>query len=133
MIRTALVALSGTAALAAVAALSLAAAPATPAAAATTDQCFLSRDMTNWRAVGVRQVNVEVRNREVYRLDLGFDCPQLKFAGERIGIEARGGAFICQSSLPDVVVPGQGVTCPVTRVTKLTPEQVKALPKNERP
>ncbi|HTI66592.1 MAG TPA: DUF6491 family protein [Caulobacteraceae bacterium] len=126
MIRTALVALAAAA---------LGAGAAAPvSAAATGETCFLSSDMTNWRAVGDRQVNVEVRNREVYRLDLGFACPQLKFAGERIGVEARGGAFICQSSLADVVVPGQGaISCPVTHITRLTPDQVKALPKKERP
>ena len=80
-------------------------------------QCFLSGDVTNWRAVGDRQVNLEVRTREVYRLDLGFECPQLRFAAETIGITARGaGLFVCESSLADIVVPGQGgITCPVTR------------------
>ena len=98
-------------------------------------QCFLSGDVTNWRAVGDRQVNLEVRSREVYRLDLAFECPQLRFAAETIGITAHGGGlFVCDSSLADIVVPGQGgIQCPVTHITRLTPDEVKALPKKERP
>lgn len=118
----------------ATAALCAGAAPVS-AAGAKGDQCFLSSDVTNWRAVGDRQVNLEVRNREVYRLDLGTACPQLRFAGQTIALEARGGGhFVCQSSLADVLVPGQGpLRCPVTAITHLTREQAQALPKNQRP
>jgi hypothetical protein len=104
-------------------------APTKPAGGA----CFWSRDITNWRDVGERQVNLEVLHRDVYRLDLAFDCPSLHFAHQSLILDAAGGGPVCASSLPDVIVPGQAVRCPVTRITKLTPEEVKALPKKERP
>lgn len=97
--------------------------------------CFWSRDVTNWRAVGERQVNLEVLNRDVYRLDLAQDCPQLKFAGQAIELAAGGTSGpVCASSLPDIIVPRQGgIRCPVSKITKLTADQVKSLPKAERP
>jgi hypothetical protein len=104
-------------------------------AAASREQCFVAKDMTGWRAVGDRQVNVQVRNTDVYKLDLGTDCPQLRFAGPVIGLQSNGaGSFICENSLADIKVPGQGAaTCPVTHISRYTPDQVKALPKAQRP
>lgn len=116
------------------AALGAAAAAPALAAPARGDQCFLASDMTNWRAVGDKQVNVEVRNREVYRLDLANSCPELRFAGETIAVQGARGEFICESSLAEIRVPGQGIgSCPVTHITHLTREQVQSLPKKERP
>jgi hypothetical protein len=109
------------------------AAPAPGAHAKPGGACFWSRDITNWRDVGERQVNLEVLHRDVYRLDLGVNCPSLHFAHQSLMLDAAGGGPVCASSLPDVIVPGQGIRCPVVSITKLTPDQVKALPKNERP
>ena len=111
-----------------------AAAPAPSQTKPAGGACFWSRDITNWREVGERQVNLEIRSRDVYRLDLAVDCPSLHFAHQSLILDAGGvGGPVCASSLADVIVPGQAIRCPVATITKLTPEEVKALPKKERP
>ena len=105
------------------------------AQAATANACFWARDITNWRAVGDRQVNLEVNNRDVYRLDLAGTCSELHFAGQSLILDARGtGGPVCAGSLADIIVPRQGnFRCPVQTITRLSRAEVKALPKKERP
>src|SRR5262249_52691938 len=100
-------------------------------------QCFFSRDITSWREAG-QAVNLQVNNRDVYHLDLMGPCPQLRFTGEVIAVKTRrGDPAICSGLDVDVIVPQAGgglpATCPVTGITKLTPDEVKALPKGQRP
>jgi hypothetical protein len=106
--------------------------------AAPARQCFYSRDITSWREAGNQAVNLQVNNRDVYHLDLMGPCPQLRFTGERIGVKTRrGDPIICGGLDIDVLVPQPGgglpTICPVTQITKLTPDEVKALPKGQRP
>ena len=103
--------------------------------AATANACFYSRDITNWRNVGDKVVNLEVNSRDVYRLDLAQPCSQLNFAHESLILDARGaGGPVCTSSLADIIVPHQGgFRCPVAKITRLSREEAKALPKKERP
>jgi len=114
-------------------------APAAVAAPAseTGRQCFYSRDVTSWRAVGSRQVNIQVNHRDVYRLDLVAACPQLSSAGETIGLVPFGASDqVCLGIEVDVVVPQRGLTpipCPVKTITRLSPAEAKALPKRQRP
>ncbi|MEO6339214.1 MAG: DUF6491 family protein [Caulobacteraceae bacterium] len=108
-----------------------------PAKAAAAPQCFRQRDITSWRAVGDSQVNLQVNYRDVYRLDLNGRCTQLNSAFETIGVKSVGaGDEICSGLQLDVIVPSQGrleFPCPVQSMTKLTADEVKALPKRERP
>ena len=105
------------------------------AQAATANACFYSRDITNWRAVGDKQVNLEINSRDVYRLDLATPCSQLAFAHQTLILDARGaGGPVCANSLADIIVPHQGgLRCPVQTITKLSKEEAKALPKKEQP
>jgi hypothetical protein len=123
-----------TALLGAAAALSMG---ATAAEAAQANACFYSRDITNWKNVGDKVVNLEINSRDVYRLDLAVPCTQLHFAHQSLILDARGGSGggpVCASSLADIIVPGQGAfRCPVATITKLSKEEAKALPKKERP
>ena len=108
-----------------------------PAKAAAARQCFRQRDITSWRAVGDSQVNLQVNYRDVYRLDLNGRCTPLNSAFETIGVKSVGaGDEICSGLQLDVIVPESGrlsFPCPVQRMTKLTADEVKALPKRERP
>jgi hypothetical protein len=108
-----------------------------PAKAAAARQCFRSRDITSWRAVGDSQVNLQVNYRDVYRLDLNGRCTQLNSAFETLAVKSVGsGDEVCSGLQLDVIVPDQGrlnFPCPVQSMTKLTPDEVKALPKRERP
>jgi hypothetical protein len=131
VIKTPATALLGIAALVGAAAVSTSLA----AQAATANACFYSRDITNWRAVGDKQVNLEVNSRDVYRLDLALPCSQLAFAHETLILDSRGSPGpVCSNSLADIIVPHQGgFTCPVKTITRLSREEAKALPKKERP
>ena len=108
-----------------------------PAKAAAARQCFRSRDITSWRAVGDSQVNLQVNYRDVYRLDLNGRCTQLDSAFETLAVKSVGASDeVCSGLQLDVIVPDQGrlnFPCPVQTMTKLTPDEVKALPKRERP
>ena len=100
-------------------------------------QCFYSRDVTSWRAVGAQQVNIQVNHRDVYRLDLVAACPQLSSAGETLGLVPFGASDqVCLGIQVDVVVPQRGMTpipCPVKTITRLSPAEAKALPKRQQP
>ena len=113
------------------------AAVASSANAAPARQCFCSRDISSWQAVGDRQVNLQVSYRDVYRLDLNGRCTQLNSAFETLAVKSVGaGDEICSGLQVDLFVPSAGhmdIPCPVQSITKLTPDEVKALPKRERP
>ncbi len=108
-----------------------------PAKAAVARQCFRSRDITSWRAVGDRQVNLQVNYRDVYRLDLNGRCTQLNSATETLAVKSVGaGDEVCSGLQLDVIVPLDrrlDFPCPVQSMTKLTPDEVKALPKRAQP
>jgi hypothetical protein len=108
-----------------------------PAKAAAARQCFRQRDITSWRAVGDSQVNLQVNYRDVYRLDLNGRCTQLDSAFETLAVKSVGaGDEVCSGLQLDVIVPIGGrldFPCPVQKMTKLTPDEVKALPKREQP
>lgn len=115
-------------------------APVTAAAAAAakpaTDRaCFRSDDLRNFRAVDDRTVNLLVGARDVYQAQLFGTCSDIETALS-VGIRTRGGAsFICSGLDLDLVVPGSigPQTCPITSLRKLSPEEVAALPKKQRP
>lgn len=108
---------------------------AQPAGEQGARQCFYLRDVTSWREVGDRQVNVQVNNRDLYRLDLVQQCPQLRFVGQTLAIEQSGvDGPICSGIQADIRVPGQGAApCPVQSIRKYSAEEVQALPRAERP
>ena len=100
-------------------------------------QCFLARDVSGWKFIGDKALNLQVNSRDVYHLDLFAPCPQLRQAFETIAIRTRTGLdTVCNGVDVDVLVPQQNsppATCLGGKVTYLTPDQVKALPKRERP
>jgi hypothetical protein len=93
--------------------------------------CFRTGDVTAWRAVGTRAVNIQARYREVYRLDFAYPCDALRFAGERIGFDKVVSGPVCSGIDVDVLV--HRMSCPVKTITQLTKAQIAALPKNQRP
>jgi len=111
------------------------AAAAQPAAKPQTDRCFLSRNINGFTAPNDRTVYVRVGVRDVWRLDLMFDCAGLSF---RNGFGLQGsptGPWICHPLDATVIIRQTGATqrCPVTAIRQLTPDEVAALPKRDRP
>lgn len=109
------------------------------ASPASTDKparaCFFADQINGWRQAGDSAVLVNVGAKDVYRLDLFGPCRDLD-TNFTIGVETRGGGnSICQGLDATVIAhsPTGPMRCPVTKVTKLTPEEIAALPKKDRP
>lgn len=96
--------------------------------------CFFNRDIRGFAAPDDKTLYLRVRNREVFRLDMMGRCPDLDWEN-RIAIDSRGSSSICDPVDATVLVRGPvGVDrCPVKAITRLTPEEVAALPRKARP
>ena len=99
------------------------------------NECFATSDISNFNAPDDHTVYLRVGVRTVYKLELMTDCLDLTFR-ESLGIESRPASpWIC-SPLDATVVYGEHgsrMRCPVSAYHKLTPEEVAALPKRDRP
>lgn len=124
---------------AAIASLGLAAADtsavAAPEAAAKPQRaCFFASQLNGWRSEGDRVVYLEVGVRDVYRGGLFSRCHDLDSA-LTLGVRSRGGgSSICDGLDIELVVPSATGprTCHVTRLQKLTPQEVAALKEKRR-
>jgi hypothetical protein len=112
--------------------LSSAAAVAQPA-----NQCFFTSQFENWRAPDARTINIRVRGNQYYRLGLGSECHALLDPGAYLVTTFRGTSTVCSPLDWDLKVSsGLGsppLPCFVRTMTRLTPEQAKALTSKERP
>ena len=98
-------------------------------------QCFLSRNVNNFTAPDDHTVYVRVGVNEIYRLDLMTDCIDIPFR-QSLGLESMpGNPWICSPLDATIVTRDTGIPqrCPVKAIQKLTPDQVTALPKRDRP
>jgi hypothetical protein len=99
------------------------------------NQCFWTRNITGFAAPDDHTVYVRVNFRDVYRLDLMVACPDVDW-NQRIALVSRGGSNICSALDAEVVSHATGIgrqRCPVKTLTKLTPEEIAALPKHAKP
>ena len=123
----------------AVAALALAGAATTASAQGQSTpgrQCFSPTRVTAVQPVGDKQVNIRVGNRDVYRIDLAVPCNQLRQPQRVITVRPlASGVSVCSSAdfVLGAEVNGFTEQCAVSSITKLTPDQVAALPNRERP
>jgi len=105
------------------------------AGASTPRQCFTANNVRNFRVVDSRTVNVRA-GRQVYRLDMFGNCPDLRWT-EGMALTTTGGPTVCTGSGLGTNVVIRGTTgpqrCSVQTVTLLTPEEVEALPPRNRP
>ena len=109
-----------------------AAQPAKPA-----DQCFFTSQFENWRAPDARTINIRVRGDRYYRLGLGSECRALLDPGARLVTTFRGASTVCSPLDWDLKVSAgigsPAIPCFVRAMTRLTPEQAKALTSKGRP
>lgn len=98
--------------------------------------CFLASNADGFSAKDDHTVYVRSGVRDVFELTLFQPCIDIDWA-LHIGLRSRGSDFICEGNNVDVQVispsPIGHQHCEVTAVRKLTPEQVAALPKKDRP
>lgn len=110
-------------------------AAAAAAPSATHNQCFVRRNVNGFSAPDDRTVYIRVGVSDVWRLDLMTDCTGLSFRNA-FGLEARpASAWICSPLDATVIVRQTGISqrCPVSALHKLTPDEIAALPKRDRP
>jgi Family of unknown function (DUF6491) len=108
-----------------------------PAAAAnkSNNTCFYRRDVESFSAPDDHTVYVRVGANRIYRLDLMTRCLDLTFR-QRIGLERQPATpWICSPLEATVTYDATGISqrCPVRAIHKLTPDEVTALPKRDRP
>jgi hypothetical protein len=99
--------------------------------------CFWVRDVNNFSAPDNRTVYIRVGVSQVYKLTLFGNCLDVSWV-HHIGLASHGVSNICEGPNPDLDVFDREIgighqRCPVTDVRKLTPDEVKALPKQDRP
>lgn len=99
--------------------------------------CFFSRQINGWRdGVSSRDnvVYLDVNAHDVYRLDTFGPCQGIDQA-LTIGVQTRGGGSrICDGLDVTLITQfaGGSYRCPVSKITKLTPDEIKALAAEKR-
>jgi len=100
--------------------------------------CFFSHEINGWheaRPRNDRVIYLDVGANDVYRLDTFGPCGWVNDALS-IGVQTTGGSDSICSGL-DVTLIVRGPTgpyrCPVSKITKLTPEEAKALSGKKHP
>lgn len=125
---------------AAVSALTLSAV-ALPAAAATapgslpSKSCFRAADWENWRSPSPDVLYLRVRFKDVYRVDLAGGSGRLDDVGSYLISNVRS-SMICSPLDLDLSVADQAgfsIRLIPKAITKLTPEEVAAIPAKYRP
>ena len=99
-------------------------------------QCFYLSDWRGWTAPDKNTLYLKVRGRVVYRVDLSWGSNELTWPGSHLVSVVRGTDSICQPLDLDLrVSDGMGFATPIRAkaITKLTPEEIKAIPKKYQP
>lgn len=99
--------------------------------------CFWTRDVDNFAATDDQHLYVRVGVRDVYLLTLFGNCLDISWV-HHIALRSHTSSNICEGNNPDLDVFDREVgvgrqRCPVTNVRRLTPDEVAALPKGDRP
>ena len=99
-------------------------------------QCFYLSDWRGWTAPDKDTLYLKVRGRDVYRVDLAYGSNQLTWPGTHLVSIVRGPDSICHPLDLDLrVSDGMGFAVPIRAktITKLTPDEIKAIPKKYQP
>lgn len=118
-----------------VAAVLLASFGSAAAAPARGPGCFLRRDVNGFSAPNDRTLYIRVSVNQVWRLDLMTECTGLTFR-QAFGLESTpANPWICSPLDATVIVrdPGFHMRCPVSAMHRLSPAEIAALPKRDRP
>lgn len=114
----------------------LAAAADGDGAARPARSCFSLSDWQGWSAPDKNTLYMKVRNRDVYRVDLSHGTNLMTSPGVHLVSIVRGTDQICTPIDLDLrVSDGFGFAMPIMAksITRLTPEEIAAIPKRDRP
>jgi hypothetical protein len=109
-------------------------APQEGAAARPERQCFRASQVYGFASADEKTVNLRVGVRDVYQFEMYGRCHDVDWA-QRIAIVSRGSSWICRGLDAELITPSPigPQRCHVKNMRKLTPEEVKALPRLGRP
>jgi len=109
----------------------------TPGATAPTRSCFFINDWQGWKSPSPNILYLKVNMHDVYRVDLSAGSSQLQWPDVHlVSIVRGGGNSVCDALDLDLSVSdGHGFREPLIAksITKLTPEEVAAIPPKFRP
>ena len=96
--------------------------------------CFWVQNVNGWSAADDHTVYLRTGVKDVYRLDLMGACQDITW-NQDIGLISHGSSSICSPLDATIVSKGPlgPQRCPVRAVTKLTPDQIAAMPSKHRP
>ena len=105
------------------------------AAAKPARVCFSLSDWQGWSAPDRDTLLMRVRNRDVYRVELSHGTSQLTSPGVHLVSVVRGIDQVCRPHDLDLRVSDGMFAMPIMAksITKLTKEEIAALPKRDRP
>jgi hypothetical protein len=98
--------------------------------------CFSLSDWDNWSAPDRDTLYLKVRNRDVYQVDLTRGTSMLTSPGVHLVSIVRGVDTVCSPLDLDLrVSDGFGMAMPIMakKITKLSKEEIAAIPKKDRP
>jgi hypothetical protein len=101
-------------------------------AAKPAPECFFVRDVRNQAIGGNHVIYFNVRNRETYRVDVSGPCLAAAGPSDHVNVDSRGpGGQVCGKL--DLEVRVLGGRCTVENVSKMTPQEVAAIPRRADP
>jgi hypothetical protein len=98
-------------------------------------QCLYVRNINGFSAPNDHTIYVRSSVNDVWRIDLMTDCIGLSFKQGFQLRSAGGDRWICDPIQAEVRIRDTGISqrCPVTGLHKLTPDEIAALPRRDRP
>ena len=102
---------------------------------AKTSSCFYSRDWDGWRSPDDKTIYLRVNLKDIYQVDLASSSSLLTWPDSHLINDVHGVDSVCGPIDLDLKVAQDGFAEPlfIKAITKLTPEQVKAIPKKFLP
>lgn len=97
--------------------------------------CFLSRDWENWRGADANTIYLRVRSHDFYKVELSAGSNMVTDTSNHLVNQIRGSDWICGPLDLDLKISDGHIAIPLIAksITKLTPEQVAAIPKKVLP
>jgi hypothetical protein len=98
--------------------------------------CFFINEWQGWKSPNPHVLYLRVNMHDVYRVDLGAGSSQLQWPDMHLVSISRGGDSVCSALDLDLSVSdGHGMREHLfaTGLTKLTPEEIAAIPKKDLP
>ncbi len=127
--------LGGCALISGAASLSASAAPTGDKPPPPKRECFDKDFVTGFSAHDDETVYVRVGTRDIWELKLFTSCPDVDWR-QSIGLKTHVSPWVCSAMDLELIVPSHGVgsgRCMVSHIRKLSPAEIEAMPKKDRP